>query len=96
MGLLGVLQALAERMTRSLHSEPYSRLLAVLIEGRHAKGLTQQIVADRLGRPQSYIAKIEGGERRLDLIEFIALARALETEPAALFAQILAAVEKAD
>ena len=83
-------------MTRSLHSEPYSRLLAILIEERRAKGLTQQVVADRLGRPQSYIAKIEGGERRLDLVEFVALARALETEPATLFTQILAAVETAD
>jgi hypothetical protein len=39
--------------------------------------LTQQQVADRLKRPQSFVAKYEGGERRLDVIEFLAVARTL-------------------
>jgi hypothetical protein len=33
------------------------------------------------GRPQSFIAKYEGGERRIDVIEFIAIARALGADP---------------
>ncbi|MDA4631926.1 helix-turn-helix transcriptional regulator, partial [Escherichia coli] len=53
-------------MTKSLHSEPYADFLAVLVAARRAKGFTQQAVADRLQKPQSYVAKIEGGERRLD------------------------------
>jgi hypothetical protein len=44
-------------------------------------GLTQRAVAKRLGRPQSLVAKIEGGERRLDVIEFINVARAIEADP---------------
>lgn len=51
--------------------------------------MTQQQVADRLGRPQSYVAKIEGSERRLDVIEFIEFARAIGAEPAVLFARLV-------
>lgn len=75
-------------MTKSLHSEAYAEFLAILISTRRDKGLTQQLVADRLRKPQSYVAKVEGGERRLDIVEFIALARALEVDPALLFAEV--------
>jgi len=72
-------------MTKSLHSKAYSEFLAVLVATRHNKSLTQQNVADRLHKPQSYIAKIERGERRLDIIEFIALAKAMNVAPIKLF-----------
>jgi len=72
-------------MTKSLHSKAYSEFLAVLVATRHNKSLTQQNVADRLHKPQSYIAKIERGERRLDIIEFIALAKAMNADPVKLF-----------
>ena len=52
-------------------------------------GLTQQVLADRLGTPQSFVARYEGGERRLDVSEFIAVARALRVDPEELFRQIL-------
>lgn len=80
-------------MTESLHSEPYAHFLTVLVAARRTKGFTQQVVADRLQKPQSYVAKIEGGERRLDIIEFIALARALEIDPSAMFADTLHAID---
>jgi hypothetical protein len=38
-----------------------------------------------LGRPQSFIAKYEGGERRIDVVEFIAIAEALSADPIKLF-----------
>lgn len=80
-------------MTKSLHTQSYANLVAVLIAARLEKRLTQQQVAKRLGKPQSHIAKIEGAERRLDLIEFIELCRAIESDPIALFGDILQAVE---
>ena len=52
---------------------------------RLTAGLTQQQVADRLGRPQSFVAKVEGCERRLDVVEFVNLCRALGVDPAAFF-----------
>jgi transcriptional regulator with XRE-family HTH domain len=51
--------------------------------------MAQQELADRLDRPQSFVAKIEGGERRIDLIEFIAIARAIGREPAGLLKEYL-------
>ena len=82
-------------MTKSLHTAQYAALIRVLVEARKESGLTQQEVADRLGKPQSYIAKLEGGERRLDVVEFVALVNAMNSEPTALFAHLLGALETA-
>lgn len=82
----------ASAMTRSLHTAEQATLVRVLVDARKELELTQQEVADRLGKPQSYLAKIEGGERRLDVLEFIALARALGRDPRELFTRILDAL----
>lgn len=82
-------------MTKSLHTPEYVALTRVLVDARKESGLTQQDVADRLGKPQSYIAKIEGGERRLDVVEFANLANALDVDPAAFFGQVLDAIATA-
>ena len=78
------------RMQKSLKSPEYARLIAILVAVRHAAGVRQQALARKLGRPQSFIAKYEGGERRIDLIEFIAIARALGADPVQLFRDFLA------
>ena len=79
-------------MPRSLHSEDYRKLTAILLEARTNAGLTQQQVADRLGKPQSFVAKVEGGERRIDLVEFVALSEALGADPRALLDTLLGAM----
>lgn len=68
-------------MPSSIHSEAYRALIERLIKARTSAGLSQQIVADRLGKPQSYVAKIEGFERRLDVIELLMLAKAVGFNP---------------
>jgi transcriptional regulator with XRE-family HTH domain len=65
---------------KSLRSPAHIRLLELLFAARVKAGLTQQQLANRLGKPQSFIAKYEGGERRIDVIEFIAIADALEMD----------------
>lgn len=65
---------------KSLRSPAHVRLLELLLAAREKAGLTQQQLADRLGKPQSFISKYEGGERRIDVIEFIAIADALEMD----------------
>lgn len=52
-----------------------------MIEARTDAGLTQQYVADQLGKPQSFVAKVEGGERRLDVVEFIEICDAVKADP---------------
>jgi transcriptional regulator with XRE-family HTH domain len=78
-------------MQKSLGSEEHQRLIKLLAAVRHEAGISQQILARKLGRPQSFIAKYEGGERRIDLIEFIAIARALDADPVELFGDLVAA-----
>lgn len=56
-------------MEKSIHSPEYQRLARLLRQLRHDAGLRQVDLAQRLGRPQSFVAKYEVGERRLDLIE---------------------------
>lgn len=51
------------------YGDEYRRMLERLREARVAAGLTQTQVAARLGKPQSYVSKIELGERRIDPIE---------------------------
>jgi transcriptional regulator with XRE-family HTH domain len=52
--------------------------------------LTQAQVASRLKKPPSWIAKVEIGERRLDVIEFTTLARAIKIDPLTLYERYLA------
>lgn len=65
---------------KSLRSPAHVHLLKLLVAARDKAGLTQQQLADRLGKPQSFISKYEGGERRIDVIEFIAIADALQID----------------
>jgi transcriptional regulator with XRE-family HTH domain len=68
-------------MRKTLHSPDYARLLALLRQARKDAGMVQQELAERLGRPQSFVAKVEGGERRIDVIEFIAIVKAIGRDP---------------
>jgi transcriptional regulator with XRE-family HTH domain len=56
-------------MAYSLHTAAYRRFLVRLKEARQAAGLTQEYVAERLGKPQSWVSKSESGERRVDAVE---------------------------
>lgn len=66
---------------KSLRTPEHQKLITLLIAAREKRGFTQQQLADKLGRPQSYVAKYEGGERRIDVIEFIHIARVLDFDP---------------
>lgn len=66
----------------SIYSEQYQLIIKKLREARRNQGLTQAAVAEQLGKPQSFLAKVENGERRLDVIEFIHLAQLLSLDPA--------------
>lgn len=68
-------------MEKSLKSAEYARLIALLVAVRHKAGMRQQALAKKLRKPQSFVAKYEGGERRLDVIEFIVIAEALGADP---------------
>ena len=59
----------------------YDRLRQVLAETRKEAGVTQEELAARLGRPQTFVSKIERGVRGVDLLEFLEILRALGADP---------------
>lgn len=61
-------------MSKSIHSSEYKTVIKKLREARESTGLTQQEAAEKLGKPQSYISKIERGERRVDIVEIKVIA----------------------
>lgn len=65
----------------SVYSEEYQCVIIALKKARKERGITQTQLAEALGRPQSFIAKIESGERRSDVVEFVHLARLVGLEP---------------
>lgn len=75
-------------MTRSAFTRKHEQFRRVLVEARRAAGVTQVALAKKLGRPQSFVSKFERGERRLDVLEFIEVARALSLNPAGIIAKL--------
>ena len=68
-------------MTKGLHTEPYQRFRAQLVAERKQAGLTQEVVAKKLSKPQSYVAKYERGERRLDIVELLEISTVIGFDP---------------
>lgn len=68
-------------ISKSLRSSEHGIFCALMIETRKKAGLTQQQLAKRLRRPQSFVAKYEGGERRIDIVEFLTVVRAMDADP---------------
>lgn len=79
-------------MPKSIFDGAHFCVVEALISARKRSGLTQAEVAAKIGRDQTVISTIERSQRRVDILEFIALARAMNEDPVALFAEIVATV----
>lgn len=75
-------------MQKSLRTPRQQLFLSLLVEARKAKGLTQADLAAALGKPQSFVAKYENGERRIDVVEFVDIAAALKVSTSDLLIRI--------
>lgn len=64
-------------MKKSIHSDEYSAVLKKLTQMREEAGLTQRDLAEKLDRENSFVWRIEHGERRLDVVEFFWVCEAL-------------------
>jgi transcriptional regulator with XRE-family HTH domain len=78
MGILG----------KTLQSSTQRALIGILIAKREATGMTQADLAKRLGEYQSFVARLESGQRRVDVVEFLALARVLNFDPRKVIAEL--------
>ena len=81
-------------MEKSTQSPHYLVVRKKLVEMRKAAGLTHRQLAERLGREHSFVWRIEQGERRLDLVEFFWVCRALEQNAASVYAELVAGLER--
>jgi transcriptional regulator with XRE-family HTH domain len=68
-------------LAKTLYTERHRKLRELLVAKRKAAGLTQTVLAARLGKPPSYVAKYELGERRLDVLEYLDIAAAIGFDP---------------
>ncbi|MEO9633179.1 MAG: helix-turn-helix transcriptional regulator [Sulfitobacter sp.] len=72
-------------MANTIRTSGFLALVNALVKARHAAGITQRDLAKKLGCLPATIANIESGQRRIDVIELIALAKALDLSPQKMF-----------
>jgi transcriptional regulator with XRE-family HTH domain len=65
-------------MPKTLRTPAHTALMQSLISFRKQQNFTQQQLASAIGRPQSYVAKVETGERRIDAVELVIWSLALK------------------
>ncbi|MER9186642.1 helix-turn-helix domain-containing protein [Mesorhizobium australicum] len=76
-------------MPKSLHSKRHLIIAAALAEQRRSKGMSQAQVAKAFGRHQPFIANIESGQRRVDLVELLELGEIIDLDVLALVKQVM-------
>ncbi len=68
-------------VSKTFGSVRHGALIALLIRERERAGLTQSALAAKLGEYQSFVARLESGQRRVDVVEFLELAEAIGFDP---------------
>ena len=81
VGLFGVLYVDGSTPDKSTFTPQYDLLRAKLRDMREAAGLTQRELAQELEREHSFVGRIETGERRVDLVEFVWICEACGQDP---------------
>lgn len=76
------------QVMKSIHDPRYIRIIEQLTAVRKTQNVTQVELSKILGQPQSYVAKVENLERRLDLIELYDWITAVDYKPMAFFRDI--------
>jgi transcriptional regulator with XRE-family HTH domain len=76
-------------LRKTLRSRGHRTMIGILVAARERAGLTQRQLAARLRRPHSFVGRMEAGERRVDVVEFIEIARILGANPREMFEQLL-------
>ena len=73
---------------RSGHGDDYAVFTELLVATRKEKEVTQTALAGRLGRLQTWVAKVEAGDRRIDAVELIAILDALKVDIVDFFSRL--------
>lgn len=81
-------------MPKTVFTGAHKHLVDVLLKARKAARMNQTEVAEKVGKDQKFISLIENSQRRVDVLEFVALARAMGQDPVDLFASVVARLPK--
>ena len=76
-------------MPKSVFTDAYAAVLNLLVALRREHGVTQVELAGRLGKPQQFVSKVERGDRRVDIVEFCVIVRAIGADPRSTFDRLL-------
>lgn len=76
-------------MGRHLRSPRHRALVAAIVEARNATGLSQRDFAKKLGRSNNFVWRIEAGERQLNVLDFIDIAKAAGVPPDELIRRVV-------
>jgi transcriptional regulator with XRE-family HTH domain len=68
-------------MVASMFTAASDALAAAVVELRRRAGMTQRQLAQAVGREQNFVGRIETGQRRIDLVEWVAICRACKVDP---------------
>lgn len=81
-------------MPKTVFTGAHKHIVDVLVETRRQSGLTQAQLAAKVGKDQTFVSLIERSQRRVDVLEFFALAKAMDKSPEELFAVVSARLTK--
>ncbi len=76
-------------MKQTLRSPTHRAVIGAIVELRRGLGLSQRDFAAKPGESNNFVWRIEAGERRVDMVEFCKIAKALGADPVELLARIL-------
>lgn len=76
-------------VSKAIHSAQSKRLQDLLIRYRTAAGMTQAELAAKIGRAQTFVSKVELGERRIDIIELLQMLAAMRVDPLVFVAALI-------
>ena len=82
------------RRPNPVFSDEYRALISVLVDARKRAGVTQRGLAGALGKASSHVQRIEGGQRRVDVLELYQIAKLLQVEPAQLFGEMASRLDE--
>lgn len=83
-------------MEKSLGTAAHLVMCRELVSARKAAGMTQERLAELLAKPQSFVSDYERGQRRLDLVEFLTIAKILNADPYAILRMVDEALRESD
>lgn len=83
-------------MPKTIFSDENMVVVEVVKAARIAAGLKQTDLAERIEKDQSWVSLVEGSQRRLDVVEFIRLAQALDIRPSTMLDEIVEKIAQSE